>query len=294
MRTATVRPPASRPFGFLRLPFTFTAVLERRTSPTGVVFYASPLLDAVGVPHAFSTRLGGVSPAPFDSLNLGNPSGCDVIDDGERIERNYALLQDAIGCGGMERCRLHQVHGADVHAVRAGEAFESGMKGDALTSDDARRVIAVRVADCVPILLASADGKFVAAIHAGWRGVVAEVVGAAVRQMRERAGEQTRFVAAVGPCIGFDAFEVGLEVVAEFERLFGADAPVWRTDDGKGRVDLRQAVWLQLRGLGLGEDQIDTTDRCSSRDSAEFYSHRRDRGVTGRMAALIASVEHGH
>lgn len=262
-------------------------MLDRRTSPTGVVSYGSRLLDSAGVPHAFSTRLGGVSPAPFDSLNLGNPSGCDVLDDGERIERNYARLQVAIGCGGMPRCRLHQVHGAVVHAVRAHQPFENGMKGDALTSDDPGRVIAVRVADCVPILVASTEGTLIAAIHAGWRGVVADVIGAALRQLRERSGASS-FVAAIGPCIGFDAFEVGPEVVAEFERVFAPDAPVRQSDEGKGLVDLRAAVRIQLMSAGLRSDQIDTTDRCTVRDADEFYSHRRDRGITGRMAALIA------
>lgn len=268
-------------------------MLDRRTSPTGVVYYGSRLLDAAGVPHAFSTRLGGVSAPPFDSLNLGNPSGCDTQDDWGRIYENYALLQDAIGLAGRERLWVHQVHGPDVHAVRAGQPFESGVKGDALTSDDPGRVIAVRVADCVPILVASTDGRLVAAIHAGWRGVVADVVGATLRQLRDRSRDAS-FVAAIGPCIGFDAFEVGLEVVAEFERVFGSAAPVRRTEDGKGRVDLRAGVMMQLRGAGLREEQLDTTDRCTSRDTGEFYSHRRDRGITGRMCALIAPGRHGH
>jgi polyphenol oxidase len=270
-------------------------VLDRRTSPTGVVYYGSRLLDAAGVPHAFSTRLGGISPPPFDSLNLGNPSGCDMLDDGERIERNYALLQTEIGCDGLPRCRLHQVHGAAVHAVHAGDAFESGLKGDALTSDDPHRVIAIRVADCVPILVSSEDGNTVAAIHAGWRGVVANVVGATVSQLCKRSGASLHsLVAAVGPCIGFDAFEVGLEVVAEFERAFGMTAPVRRMDGGKGRVDLREAVKRQLRGAGLREDHIDTTDRCTWRDRDEFFSHRRDRGITGRMCAMIAPRRRAH
>jgi YfiH family protein len=267
-------------------------VLDRRTSPAGVVYYASRLLDAVGVPHAFSTRVGGVSAAPFDSLNLGNPSGCDTQDPWERVYENYALLQSAIGIADRERLWVHQVHGGAVHAVRAGEPFESGIKGDAMTSDDPHRVIAVRVADCVPVLVASGDGRLVAAIHAGWRGVIANVVGAAIDQMRVRGGDQ--FVAAVGPCIGFDVFEVGPEVVVEFERVFGAGAPVRRTDDGKGRVDLREAVRLQLRSSGVGEDRIDSTDRCTARHADEFFSHRRDRGVTGRMAALIAPNRRRH
>ena len=86
-------------------------MLQRRIAPNGVVYYASPLLEQVGVPHAFSTRIGGVSPAPFDSLNLGNPNGCDVRDDYDRVWENYLLLQAAAGCDGRELCRVHQVHG---------------------------------------------------------------------------------------------------------------------------------------------------------------------------------------
>jgi YfiH family protein len=147
----------------------------------------------------------------------------------------------------------------------------------------------------VPILVSSDDGRFVAAIHAGWRGVIVNVVGATVEQLCERSGAPAHsLVAAVGPCIGFEAFEVGPEVVVEFERAFGARAPVRRTDDGKGRVDLREAVKRQLRDAGLRDDHIDTTDRCTWRDWDEFFSHRRDRGITGRMCAMIAPRRHGH
>ena len=104
--------------------------------------------------------------------------------------------------------------------------------------------------------------------------------------MQERGGSS--FVAAIGPCIGFDAFEVGPEVLTEFQSVFEERAPIRRMDDGKGRVDLREGVRMQLIGAGLSDEQIDTTDRCTSRDADEFFSHRRDRGVTGRMAALIA------
>src|SRR6185503_140406 len=138
--------------------------MERRTATNGVVYYASPLLEARGVPHAFSTRLGGKSPPPFDSLNLGNPSGCEVQDDYGRIYENYDLLQAAIGVGGRTRCWVHQVHGGTV--VDVDERFESGVKADAMVSDDPTKILAVRVADCVPVLIATDDGKYVAVIHA--------------------------------------------------------------------------------------------------------------------------------
>jgi len=276
------------------------------------------------MPH--STRLGGLSPAPFDSLNLGNPSGCDVADDYERIWENYRLLAAASGCGTLELLRVHQVHGPRVLRAVRGEHFENASKADAIVTDDPQRIASVRVADCVPVLLALRDGKTVAAIHAGWRGVVAGVVPAALCELLEpdqpseqssragtvipksqpvapsrRAGTVIRnppqraaesqspddVLAAIGPCIGFDAFEVGPEVIAEFRRSFGEAAPVRTVDGGKGFVDLLQAIRLQLLAAGVPEGQIDLTDRCTYRDTDEFFSHRRQHGVTGRMAAII-------
>jgi purine-nucleoside/S-methyl-5'-thioadenosine phosphorylase / adenosine deaminase len=266
-------------------------MLQRRTAPNGVVFYASPLLERLGVPHAFSTRIGGTSPPPFDSLNLGNPTGCDVQkDDYPRILGHYRLLQRAAGCPETEWCRMHQVHGNVVHRVRTGEPFDKATQGDALVSDDATRTIAVRVADCVPVLLATEDGKTVGAAHAGWRGVVAGVVAETVREMKTAPG---RIIAAVGPCIGFENFEVGGEVLDEFVRTFGPDAPIRRDLCGKGRVDLRECVRRQLITAGVSGDQIDVTDRCTFRDGDEFYSHRRDKGATGRMAAIISPTAPG-
>ena len=259
--------------------------MQRRIAPNGVVYYASPLLERVGVPHAFSTRLGGTSPAPFDSLNLGNPNGCDAQDSYDRIWENYRLLQAAARCAGGELCHVHQVHGAAVVPVRAGESFDTSCKADALVGGDPARVLSVRVADCVPVLLAGGDGRTVAAVHAGWRGVVAGVVPAALEQLNGSGGGA---VAAVGPCIGHEAFEVGPEVLDAFQAAFGASAPVRRRPDGKGSVDLREAVRLQLVAAGVAADRIDVSDRCSYRDADEFFSHRRENGVTGRMAAIIA------
>src|SRR5256885_7273864 len=159
-------------------------MLERRVSQQGPVYYVSPLLEGVGVPHAFSTRIGGLSPAPFDSLNLGNPSGCAIQDDYERIYENYRLLQSAIGFAEHTRLWVHQVHGAQVASAMRGETFESGAKADAIVSDDPGKILAVRVADCVPVLLAGQKGKIVAAVHAGWRGVVAGVLPAAIEKLR--------------------------------------------------------------------------------------------------------------
>jgi len=265
-------------------------MLERRRQDN-VVYYASPSLSATGVPHAFSTRLGGVSEPPFDSMNLGTVGTGDagVQDSLENLRTNQRRLRAAIGCESRESCNVHQVHGAGVLTARPGEVFANGRKADAIVSDDPARVVGVKYADCVPILLAAPTGRAVAAVHAGWRGVIAGVLPAAIAKLVEvgrcGAGE---LIAAVGPCIGFDHFEVGPEVLEAFVARFGAAAPIRRLGE-KGRVDLAEAVRRQLIEAGLSGDRIDTTDRCTFRDFGEFFSHRRDRGVTGRMAAFIGA-----
>ena len=262
-------------------------MLYRHRTDSGLTIYLSPLLQKIGVPHAFSTRLGGISPAPFDSLNLGMLGESELQDDLANIRENYRRLRAAIGCEQRERCWVHQVHGARVCAVRPGDVFENGPKADALVIDDPARLVSVKFADCVPVLLSTADGRAVAAIHSGWRGVVEEVIPATVRSLIELSGANPHeFVAAIGPCIGFNQFEVGREVLESFIRLFGENPPI-RSSGEKGFFDLQHAVRKQLLNSGLLNDQIDGNDLCTFRDGDEFFSHRRDAGITGRMAALI-------
>ncbi|MEI6234895.1 MAG: peptidoglycan editing factor PgeF [Planctomycetota bacterium] len=266
--------------------------LERVSHSNGPVYFVSPRLREIGVPHAFSTRLGGLSPAPFDSLNLGNPAG-DIRDDRERILDNYRLLEDSAGFAGRERCWLHQIHSAVVARVGSKSPHDNSSQGDALVTSDPAFALSVRVADCCPVLLASNDGKRVAAIHSGWRGTVGDATGVALTELMKSDANglsvaPKNIVAAIGPCIGFDAFEIGAEVLDEFERMLGADAPIRRRADEKGYADIRESIRIMLLRAGVPEQNIDTTDRCTHRDAAEFYSHRRENGVTGRMAAIIA------
>ncbi len=267
--------------------------LTRHTADNGAVVYRSPRLRDAGVPHAFSTRIGGVSAAPFDTMNLGNPMGADVQDPADHIAANYARLLDAIDLSGRRRHWTWQVHGADVATVGSGP-FDDSCKADALVTIEPDRVLSVRTADCCPVLIATPDGRAVAAVHAGWRGAIAGVAAAAAGRLSDIAGvSPDTLIAAVGPCIGFDAFEVGPEVLTAFQNGFGGDT-VRRDGPGdKGHADLREGVRRSLLAAGLEADRIDTTDRCSFCDSAEFFSHRRDHGITGRMAAVIA-VRGGH
>lgn len=264
------------------------------------------LLSRAGVPHAVSTRIGGVSAGIFESLNFGNPSELPVErrDPASNIRENYRRLIESAACAGRELVEVHQVHGAVVHVVRRGVAGatpvphggeKKDVKADAMVTDDPSRALAIRVADCAPVLMASADGSIVGIAHAGWRGVVAGVVPACVEAMRELVPSMSpqggrhrwhEIVAAIGPCIGPESFEVGPEVVAEFRRVFGGEAPVRGGDGDRSFVDLKAAIAVQLRRAGAVA--VDISPHCTVRDADLFFSHRRERGLTGRMAAVIS------
>lgn len=240
-----------------------------------------------GIPHAFSTRVGGVSGGIFRSLNLGNPSELppEQRDPASNIRENFDRILAAMGCAGRALTEVHQVHGCAVHDAAASAPGKPDAKADAIFTHDPRRVLAVRVADCTPILLATADGVHVAAVHAGWRGVISGVLPATVAALRARSSET--LLAAIGPCIGPEHFEVGPEVVAEFDRVFPASGVVMRRmETGKGYVDLKAALAIQLASCGVRD--VEVLPHCTYADPELFYSHRRDRGLTGRAAGLIA------
>jgi YfiH family protein len=259
---------------------------------------SSSALAELRVPHAFTTRVGGVSSPPFDSLNFGNPGELPpgvARDPKANIEANFARVADALGCAGRRIIQVHQVHGAAVHVHASGsgaDASGSGrivwgdVKADAIVTDDPKTLIAVRVADCCPALLSTVDGRVVGAVHAGWRGVVAGVLPAAVRAMRSLSGVE--IAAAIGPCISFDAFEVGAEVAEEFRIAFGPAASSLikaGATPGKWHVDIKAALAEQLRQDGISRFDIDPG--CTVGDKGLLFSHRRDAGVTGRMIGII-------
>lgn len=256
------------------------------------VVLMSSVLGGCGVPHGFSTRVGGVSAGVFATLNFGNPSDLPDAqrDSRETIARNFGLLLGAVGAAGRRVVQVHQVHGAEVHVVRRGanmpEITWGDVKADAIVTDDPGLVVAVRVADCTPVLLASEDGGVVGAVHAGWRGVVGGVVERAVVAMRGLGARG--IVAAIGPCISGAEFEIGEDVVRAFRGVFGDDsALVWDVGGGKGRADMKACLAKQLAGVGV--ERVEVVAGCTVRDAALFFSHRRERGVTGRMVGVIGA-----
>ena len=235
-----------------------------------------------------ATTGGGVSAAPFDSMNLGIASAPGEPDTEANVDANAARLMQAIGAGDARMVRVRQVHGRAVHACAPGAGPGAAAEADAVVSGCARQAACVRTADCVPVLVACPDTGAVAAIHAGWRGIVAGVVAEAIGEMERSHGcRASALVAAIGPCIGRDAYEVGPEVAGEFAAAVGARF-VLPAGEGRARehVDCFGAVRSQLVACGLPGQSIDGTELCTVR-TPDFFSHRRDGARSGRMGAVI-------
>ncbi len=240
-----------------------------------------------------TTRAGGMSAAPYDTLNLGDHVGDRLPD----VAANRAILQQAMNA---QPVFLSQVHGA--HAVWLSDRTAQGTQADGSLTGQPRLACTIMVADCLPVLFANAQGSLVAAAHAGWRGLAGQdgqgILEAVVACFRDadRSGKSqdaSKIIAWLGPCIGRQAFEVGSDVRDAFvaqeraaQALFTPRAG--ERSGGKWLADLQGLARLRLRALGVdrlyGNDG--TQNWCTVSQPSRFFSHRRDR-VSGRMAACI-------
>lgn len=252
-----------------------TALRDDRL-PDGTLLLRSPLLESEGIPHAFSTALGPEGRC-FD---LSRPGHSPLETPSNRLESDIGRFAAAVVPDGI-LSSPRQVHGIDI--VDACVADDSS--ADATCTSDPGRIAAIRTADCVPILLACPRRNEVIAIHAGWRGLVADAPGSAVRALVSRGSDPGDLVAAIGPAIGVSAFEIGEEVAAEFETAGLKDT--LRPGTPRPHGDLHQAATLRLLGSGIPPTRIDGEPTCTA-SSPRFFSHRRDQGRTGRHLSAIA------
>ena len=228
---------------------------------------------------AFSTRLGGVSAPPYDSLNLGLATD----DDPAAVRRNRLDFAAAAGVRGGDLVVPGQVHGTIVAEVGRGERGRGALdradviaETDGLLTRESGLPLFVSFADCVPVLLvAGRPAQALALVHAGWRGMVAGIVAEAARALGAYGAARA---AVVGPSIGPCCFAVSADVGERFAAAFPG---TWRD----GRVDLWEAARQELAAAGLAPADIVTSGLCTCHDH-EFFSHRRERGVTGRQAAI--------
>jgi len=250
--------------------------------PTAPTTERSPLLrprifgDVPSVTAGMSTRHGGVSAPPYDTLNLGRHVG----DASSSVEENRRRFCAALQTDPAWLATAGQVHGSTVRVIDAPrhEPF-----CDALVTTTPGLLLAIAVADCAPVLLADPQHNVVGACHAGWRGTIRRVAADTVATMTDCGAESAQIRAYVGPCLSRKAFEVGPEVAARFDdavvaRPVGADRP---------HVDLKAALRRQLNEAGVSDDAIEVSAHCTLQETDEFFSHRASGGDTGRMFGAI-------
>jgi YfiH family protein len=245
----------------------------------------APILANAGFLHGFSLRGGGASGGGFASLNLGRALG----DDSVNVEENHRRLAASLGYDAARLFEVTQVHGVVVRGVVDGDEPRAvrAEQGDALVSSMGGDAVGVRVADCLPLLLADPRTGCVAAVHCGWRGVAGSIVAASVAALVAAGSRPQDLLAAIGPHIRACCFEVGDEVVAALARVGEGAAFVRAGATAKPHVDLAVVVRVQLGALGVPAAQCADTGGCTRCDGARFYSFRRDGAASGRHLAVI-------
>lgn len=237
--------------------------------------------DAFTPLAAFSTRRGGVSAAPFDSLNLSE----GVADEAASVRRNRDRLLGALGLDPGRVAWATQVHGAQVLVPRGAGLAGTG---DALVTASPDLVLAVGAADCLPVLLWDRHGRAAAVAHAGWRGLVAGVLARTIEALGRVGVAPGDVAVALGPRIGPCCFVVGPDVAARFPAECVRPAPQAGPD--RSTVDLAARARRQLLDAGIAAGQVRDRDACTSCDPGTYFSHRRDGGRTGRSWGLLALV----
>ena len=265
---------------------SFAPMSHASHTPATPLFWPMDWALPAGVQAICTTRVGGVSQAPFDGFNLGD----HVQDDVHAVAQNRALLQAQLG--GARPVFLSQVHGVDVAQLSA--STPDGTKADACITSEAQVACTIMVADCLPLLFTNDAGQVVAAAHAGWRGLAAGVIEQTVHAMCKKAGIAPAQVRVwLGPSIGPDAFEVGEDVRVAFTahgNASGADRyfKPHPTHAGKWLADLAGLARWRLQAMGVGSvaGNDSTPEWCTVAQRSRLFSYRRD-GVTGRFAVCI-------
>jgi hypothetical protein len=238
-----------------------------------------------GLAQAVFTRQGGVSPAPWQSLNVGGTVG----DEGARVSENRARSFAAVDRRLDTLFDVWQVHSADLVCASSPRQAEAiYQKADIILTDKPHVTLYMRFADCVPILLYDPVQSVVGIAHAGWLGTVRGAARAAVRGMMEKyRSNSSDILAAIGPSIGPDHYEVGLEVVDQVRQAFGgASMQLIDVRAGKTYLDLWAANRIQLEQSGV--QHVEVAGLCTACHLDDWFSHRAEKGKTGRFGALIA------
>lgn len=249
-------------------------------------------LAKLGFTNAFSTRLGGVSPLPQDALNLAGFADDTAENIAENRRRFLSIFDEE-----WNLATAWQVHESNVVRVGGDKSYvNDDVRCDALTTDARGVLVSIKTADCVPVLLADERTGACAAVHAGWRGTLAEILPRTLEQMKNDYGTRPADIhAAIGPAALGCCYEVGAEVITAFQSRF-AETFFTETRDGHWLIDLHRANESQLTSHGVAPERIHRAPLCTMHRNDLFFSYRREKilhGRTGRLLAVIGKEVRG-
>jgi YfiH family protein len=258
-----------------------------RVHRDGVPIVRFPRLSAeAGVFHAVFTRAGGVSARPYATLNLGHTVGDELA----AVEENHKRALGALGLDGEHVVTCHQVHGARVGVVDRDDLGTVQPATDALVTAQPHVPLLLRFADCVPVLFFDPVCRAVGLAHAGWRGLAARVLPATVAALVDLLGCDPRSLwAGIGPAIGRCCYEVDEATSAQVAAACPPGAEIVERRGQCVHLDLHAAARAQLSAAGVGS--IEDSGLCTACRVGEFFSHRAERGRTGRFGIVIGLVE---
>ncbi|HYM00090.1 MAG TPA: peptidoglycan editing factor PgeF [Blastocatellia bacterium] len=255
-----------------------------------VLYVVCTALEESGFLNAFSTRLGGVSRLPAESLNLGYFKN----DPSSNVAENRRRFLDAIGASGTKLATLNQTHSVNIYHVKSQSELKNELKdeepdADALVTKEPNIVLAVKTADCLPILIADPKSGVIAAIHAGWRGTAGRITERTLADLMRDFGVNTRnCLAALGPAACGDCYEVGRDVIDRFKSEFGYWSRLLKPkNNGKANLDIQAANRQQLAYCGFSDERIFTAPYCTMHNNDSFFSYRREGSGVGKMLSVI-------
>jgi polyphenol oxidase len=240
--------------------------------------------DHIQARHALFTRRGGSSPEPWASLNVGGTVGDDL----KRVRTNRNLSLQALSCDPATVFDVWQVHSADVICATAPRLdSESVRQADIILTDKPDLTLYMRFADCVPIIVHDPRRGVIGVAHAGWMGTVRDVATSTIHAMQRQYGSKPAdIVAGIGPSIGPDHYEIGADVILQVMEKFGDESEhLLKSHNGKIHFDLWKTNKLLLERAGVGNIQV--AGICTACNTQDWFSHRAEKGRTGRFGALI-------
>lgn len=258
----------------------------------GVVFLTFPKLVKAGVCHGFSTRIGGVSEGHLSSMNLSFTRG----DDPKKVQENFRRIGEAIGFDAKDLVLSSQIHETKIRRVtkkdRGDGILRETVPGiDSLVTDEPGVPLYTSYADCVPLLFYDPAHKVIGMAHSGWRGTVARTGAKLLSYMAKEYGSRPEeVIAAIGPSICRDCYEVGPEVAEEFAKVFTAEEFAQIADkkeNGKYQLDLWKANEIILMQAGIRKENLDITDLCTCCNEKLLFSHRASHGHRGNLGCFM-------